>query len=97
MLARALIEARSITPADAGCQALMMSRLGPLGFVGENMRFRDTDNLWARRGADGPVLAFAGHTDVVPPGPEKNWRNPPFEPVIVEAKHGKRIVARGAR
>ncbi len=81
-LAMDLIRRPSITPDDAGCQALMMSRLGPLGFVGENMRFRDTDNLWARRGTDGPVLAFAGHTDVVPPGPEKNWRNPPFEPVI---------------
>lgn len=48
-----------------------MSRLAPLGFTGENMRFGDTDNLWARKGSEGPVLAFAGHTDVVPTGPEK--------------------------
>src|SRR5690554_3763358 len=60
----------------------MMSRLAPLGFTGENMRFGDTDNLWARKGSDGPVLAFAGHTDVVPTGPEKNWAHAPFEPVI---------------
>lgn len=81
-LAMDLIRRPSVTPDDAGCQELMMSRLAPLGFVGENMPFGDTDNLWARRGTDGPVLAFAGHTDVVPPGPGKNWRNPPFEPVI---------------
>ncbi len=81
-LAMDLIRRPSITPNDAGCQELMMSRLAPLGFVGENLRFGETDNLWARRGADGPVLAFAGHTDVVPPGPEKNWRYAPFEPVI---------------
>ncbi len=59
-----------------------MSRLAPLGFAGENLRFGDTDNLWARKGSEGPVLAFAGHTDVVPTGPEKNWTHPPFDPVI---------------
>src|SRR5690554_4734926 len=81
-LAMDLIRRRSVTPDDAGCQELMMSRLAPLGFVGENLRFGDTDNLWARKGSDGPVLAFAGHTDVVPTGPEKNWAHPPFDPVI---------------
>ncbi|MDN6319825.1 MAG: succinyl-diaminopimelate desuccinylase [Marinobacter sp.] len=81
-LAIDLISRPSITPDDGGCQKLMMSRLAPLGFTGEHMRFGDTDNLWARKGANGPVLAFAGHTDVVPTGPEKNWAHPPFEPII---------------
>jgi len=81
-LAMELISRPSVTPDDAGCQALMMSRLAPLGFTGEHLRFGDTDNLWARKGSEGPVLAFAGHTDVVPTGPEKHWQHPPFEPVI---------------
>ncbi len=81
-LAMELISRRSVTPDDAGCQDLMMSRLGRLGFSGEKLRFGKTDNLWARRGSDGPLLAFAGHTDVVPTGPESNWAHPPFDPVI---------------
>jgi len=81
-LAIDLIRRQSVTPDDAGCQELMMSRLAPLGFTGENLRFGDTDNLWARKDSEGPVLAFAGHTDVVPTGPEKNWAHPPFDPVI---------------
>ncbi|WP_166252180.1 succinyl-diaminopimelate desuccinylase [Marinobacter salicampi] len=83
-LAMDLIRRASVTPDDAGCQALMMARLKPLGFAGESMRFGEVDNLWARKGSDGPVLAFAGHTDVVPTGPEKNWAHPPFEPGIHE-------------
>ncbi|MDI9245092.1 succinyl-diaminopimelate desuccinylase [Marinobacter sp. CHS3-4] len=77
-LAIELIRRPSVTPDDAGCQDLMMSRLKELGFKGEALRFGDTDNLWARKGSDGPLLAFAGHTDVVPTGPEKNWNHPPF-------------------
>jgi len=77
-LAIDLIRRQSVTPDDAGCQQLMLSRLEALGFQGESMRFDDTDNLWARKGSDGPLLAFAGHTDVVPTGPEKNWAHPPF-------------------
>ncbi|MCL7943976.1 succinyl-diaminopimelate desuccinylase [Marinobacter sp. ATCH36] len=89
-LAVDLIQRPSITPDDAGCQDLMMSRLSALGFRGENLRFGDTDNLWARRGSDGPLLAFAGHTDVVPTGPEKNWRHPPFDAVIDDGYlHGR--------
>jgi len=79
-----LIRRASMTPDDAGCQALMMSRLSALGFTGENLRFGEVDNLWARRGKDGPLLAFAGHTDVVPTGPEQRWRHPPFEPTEVD-------------
>ncbi len=79
-LLRALVERESITPDDAGCQVLLGNKLAPLGFRLESMRFGDTDNLWARRGESGPVLCFAGHTDVVPPGDEKSWTYPPFEP-----------------
>ena len=89
-LAINLIKRPSVTPDDAGCQALMMSRLEPLGFAGESLRFGDTDNLWARKGTDGPVLAFAGHTDVVPTGPEKNWTIPPFEGLVKDGfLHGR--------
>jgi len=77
-LAIELIRRPSVTPDDAGCQDLMMSRLEAVGFKGEAMRFGDTDNLWARKGSKGPLLAFAGHTDVVPTGPEKNWDHAPF-------------------
>ncbi|MDX1757711.1 MAG: succinyl-diaminopimelate desuccinylase [Marinobacter sp.] len=89
-LAIDLIRRPSVTPDDAGCQELMMSRLAPLGFNGESLRFGDTDNLWARKGSDGPVLAFAGHTDVVPTGPEKNWAIAPFEGTIRDGfLHGR--------
>tara|TARA_R110002111_G_scaffold98854_4_gene152717 strand:+ start:3202 stop:4338 length:1137 start_codon:yes stop_codon:yes gene_type:complete len=89
-LAIDLISRASVTPDDAGCQELMMSRLAPLGFIGEHMRFDDTDNLWARKGSEGPVLAFAGHTDVVPTGPESKWALPPFDPVIKDGYlHGR--------
>ena len=89
-LAIDLIRRRSVTPDDTGCQPLMMSRLAPLGFAEENLRFGTTDNLWARKGSEEPVLAFAGHTDVVPTGPEKNWANPPFEAVIKDGMlHGR--------
>ncbi|WP_203141770.1 succinyl-diaminopimelate desuccinylase [Marinobacter mangrovi] len=81
-LAIELIRRRSVTPDDADCQALMMQHLSPLGFEGEAMNFGEVQNLWARRGKEGPVLAFAGHTDVVPTGPEKNWSQAPFEPAI---------------
>ena len=89
-LAVDLIRRPSVTPDDAGCQELMMSRLEPLGFNSEYMRFGDTDNLWARKGSDGPVLAFAGHTDVVPTGPAKNWHHAPFDAVIEDGYlHGR--------
>ncbi|NQY27061.1 MAG: succinyl-diaminopimelate desuccinylase [Piscirickettsiaceae bacterium] len=77
-----LISRPSVTPKDMGCQQLLADRLSAIGFTIEHLRFGDTDNIWARRGTQSPVLAFAGHTDVVPTGPEKNWTSPPFEPVI---------------
>ena len=81
-LARDLIRRPSITPEDAGCQALMMQRLGAQGFSTEPLPFGDVENLWARRGSAGPVFCFAGHTDVVPPGPRDLWHSDPFQPVI---------------
>lgn len=77
-LTKALVERQSVTPQDAGCQALMQSILGPCGFVEETMVFADTTNLWSRRGAQSPVFCFAGHTDVVPTGPVEKWKHPPF-------------------
>jgi succinyl-diaminopimelate desuccinylase len=81
-LAKDLISRQSNTPLDAGCQDLMISRLEPLGFNIERMRFGDVDNFYARRGTSGPLLVFAGHTDVVPTGPVDQWHTPPFEPTI---------------
>jgi len=72
----------SVTPADAGCQEIIARRLAAIGFDCEAMPFGDVDNLWARRGTSGPLLCFAGHTDVVPPGSDEEWDSDPFEPVI---------------
>lgn len=77
-----LIRRRSVTPADADCQTQMIQRLQAIGFQVDYLRFDDVDNFWAVRGNSGPILAFAGHTDVVPSGPEQKWQNPPFEPTI---------------
>src|SRR5690554_1323959 len=73
-----LIKRASITPDDAGCQKLLGERLAKIGFTLETMVFEDTTNLWARRGANGPLFCFAGHTDVVPTGAEHAWTYPPF-------------------
>lgn len=81
-LACELIRRPSVTPDDRGCQQLLADRLQPLGFQVEHLRFGEVDNLWARRGVDTPLLVFAGHTDVVPPGPPEQWESDPFEPVI---------------
>jgi succinyl-diaminopimelate desuccinylase len=81
-LAQDLIARRSVTPEDLGCQELLISRLEPLGFKIERMRFGDVDNFFARRGTASPLLVFAGHTDVVPTGPVDQWHTPPFEPTI---------------
>lgn len=83
-LSRALIERPSVTPDDHGCQQLLAERLQAIGFRIEQLRFADVDNLWARRGDATPLFVFAGHTDVVPPGPLDDWDSPPFEPVIRE-------------
>ncbi len=81
-LAMELIRRPSVTPDDAGCQQLMAQRLKALGFRCEHLRFGEVDNLWAERGAGGPLVVFAGHTDVVPPGPRASWTSDPFEPEV---------------
>ncbi|NIF20953.1 succinyl-diaminopimelate desuccinylase [Candidatus Pantoea multigeneris] len=80
-LTQQLIRRPSLSPDDAGCQALLIERLETAGFHIETMNFGDTQNFWATRG-QGETLAFAGHTDVVPPGDANRWINPPFEPTI---------------
>ncbi len=85
-----LIRRPSVTPEDAGCQQLLGERLARLGFVLEPMVFADTTNLWARRGTNGPLFCFAGHTDVVPPGPDSAWATPPFQPTLIDGYiHGR--------
>ncbi|MFP5506348.1 MAG: succinyl-diaminopimelate desuccinylase [Gammaproteobacteria bacterium] len=81
-LARDLIARPSVTPDDRGCQQLIGERLAALGFRLEFMNSGEVTNLWARRGTAGPLLAFAGHTDVVPTGPESAWTSPPFAPTV---------------
>lgn len=78
-LARQLIGRASVTPDDAGCQALIGERLEAAGFTVQHLRFGEVDNLWAVAGATGPLLCLAGHTDVVPPGPAEDWQHDPFE------------------
>jgi succinyl-diaminopimelate desuccinylase len=81
-LARALIARRSLTPDDAGCQDLLAARLAPLGFRCEPLVVNGVTNLWARRGTGGPLVCFAGHTDVVPTGPLDAWHSDPFVPTL---------------
>lgn len=77
-----LLKRRSVTPDDAGCQQMLIERLEALDFNCETLVFEDVTNLWARRGTTSPVLCFAGHTDVVPPGDETQWQTDPFEPTF---------------
>ena len=79
-LALDLIRRESVTPEDAGCQEVLIARLQALGFRIERLRFGEVDNFWARYGEQEPLFVFAGHTDVVPPGPMAQWQSPPFAP-----------------
>jgi len=89
-LAQALIQRESVTPEDAGCQHMMNERLSAIGFDIESLFFTDTLNTWARKGSQSPHFCFAGHTDVVPTGPEKNWQHPPFAGLIEDGLlHGR--------
>jgi succinyl-diaminopimelate desuccinylase len=81
-LAQQLIARRSVTPEDGGCQALIAERLAATGFRAETIATNGVTNVWLRRGVDAPAFAFAGHTDVVPPGPRDQWRTDPFQPSI---------------
>ena len=91
-LTRELIARQSVTPDDAGCQDAMVSRLKQAGFSVDAMRFGEVDNFWATHGTSGPLLAFAGHTDVVPPGDEASWDSDPFEATVI----GDELFGRGA-
>lgn len=100
-LSIALLERPSVTPDDDGCQDILSERLTQAGFECEFMYYGDRQakgehaevkNLWARRGTTNPVICFAGHTDVVPTGDEKNWTYPPFTPTIADGY----LWARGA-
>ncbi|UOT00540.1 succinyl-diaminopimelate desuccinylase [Xanthomonas arboricola] len=77
-----LIARASVTPDDAGCQALLAQRLEAAGFACEHLRLGEVDNLWATHGSGAPVLVLLGHTDVVPPGPREAWTSDPFDPQI---------------
>ena len=91
-LAQALLRRPSVTPDDGGCQALLGERLEALGFACESLPVGDVSNLWATRGADAPLMVFAGHTDVVPTGDADRWRHPPFSATI----DGDYLYGRGA-
>ena len=91
-LAKALLARPSVTPEDGGCQQLIIDRLAPLGFRAETIASGGVTNLWIRRGTARPLVALAGHTDVVPPGPLEMWHTDPFVPTIKEG----RLHARGA-
>jgi succinyl-diaminopimelate desuccinylase len=91
-LAEALIARASITPDDAGCQALIAERLRASGFTIESLRFGVVDNIWATHGDGAPVFCFLGHTDVVPSGPREQWASDPFLPT----RRDGRLYGRGS-
>ena len=91
-LVKQLISERSVTPDDGECQAILRERLAPLGFAFERISNNGVDNMWARRGITAPLIAFAGHTDVVPTGPLEQWHSDPFTPTVREGK----LFGRGA-
>lgn len=85
-LACELIRRDSVTPDDKGCQDLLVQTLEQSGFKPEHMPFEDVQNLWLRRGTEGPLFVFAGHTDVVPTGPIEQWESHPFEPMVRDGR-----------
>lgn len=91
-LAKQLIAQASVTPDDGGCQKILSEFLKPSGFQAEVLQFEEVTNLWLRRGEASPLFVFAGHTDVVPTGPEEEWDSPPFTPTIRDGK----LFGRGA-
>ncbi|AUZ04360.2 succinyl-diaminopimelate desuccinylase [Vitreoscilla sp. C1] len=91
-LTKQLMARASVTPADEGCQQVLINRLEALGFTAERLRFGETDNLWLRFGTQSPLICFAGHTDVVPTGPVEQWTSDPFLPIERDGK----LYGRGA-
>jgi succinyl-diaminopimelate desuccinylase len=89
-LAQQLMQRPSVTPSDEGCQELIAKRLTAIGFSVESLQFDDVTNLWATLGSSGPLFVFAGHTDVVPTGPENKWQYPPFSATVANGfLHGR--------
>ncbi len=82
-LCKDLVQRPSVTPDDKDCQQIIANRLQKAGFTVETLRFEDVDNMWARFGNTSPLLVFAGHTDVVPTGPQEQWTHPPFSADII--------------
>jgi succinyl-diaminopimelate desuccinylase len=91
-LTQDLISRASVTPADQGCQQVMMERLAAAGFRNELLNYGSVENFWSKHGSGGPVLCFAGHTDVVPTGPLEEWKSDPFKPTVRDG----RLFGRGA-
>lgn len=91
-IAQKLIACPSVTPKDAGAQVYLAEFLTKLGFECHHLQFEDVPNLFARIGTKGPHFCYAGHTDVVPPGPEKKWTSGPFSPQIRDGQ----LYGRGA-
>jgi len=91
--AQDLIRRPSVTPRDAGAMDVLEGALQSLGFACRRMRFGEIENIYARRGTQGPNLCFGGHTDVVPPGDIAAWRTDPFAGEVSEGVlHGRGAV-----
>jgi succinyl-diaminopimelate desuccinylase len=94
-LTQDLVRCESFTPNDAGCQKIIGERLAAIGFNLESVTIEEVTNLWAFRPADkannkSGLLCFAGHTDVVPTGPLREWAHPPFSAEIIDGVlHGR--------
>ena len=91
-LACDLISCSSETPNDGGCQQLIAQRLTAAGFKVNHLPFGRVCNMWAQVGDGNPLVVFAGHTDVVPPGPLSQWTSPPYRPTVT----GQYLYGRGA-
>ena len=91
-LACDLISCSSETPNDGGCQQLIAQRLTAAGFKVNHLPFGRVRNMWAQVGDGNPLVVFAGHTDVVPPGPLSQWTSPPYRPTVT----GQYLYGRGA-
>jgi len=91
-LACDLISCSSETPNDGGCQQLIAQRLTAAGFNVNHLPFGRVCNMWAQVGDGNPLVVFAGHTDVVPPGPLSQWTSPPYRPTVT----GQYLYGRGA-
>ena len=79
-----LIQIKSLSPKDMGCYDLVEEELEKLNFNCERINYLNVENLYATIGTSGKLFCFLGHTDVVPTGPEDDWKYPPFSATIDE-------------